>query len=286
MKQSDITKKREVRELIRRALNEDIGAGDVTSKAVVGPKARAKANLIARRNYTLAGIRVAEAVFKAVDPKLTIRLMRKDGHVIAPGQTVMSVSGNARSILAAERTALNFLQRMTGIASHTAQFVKKAARYGVQILDTRKTTPGMRLLEKYAVLCGGGANHRMGLYDRILIKDNHRAFWRQNQRAGLAEAVRQCRKRFPGLVIEVEVENERELRDVLKATPDWVLLDNMPASRIRRCVKLAHGKCKMEASGGITLRNLPQILGTGIDAVSIGALTHSVTAADFSLEFE
>jgi len=198
----------------------------------------------------------------------------------------VSLEGRARSILAAERVALNFLQRLSGIATLTRRFVEKAGPFGVQVLDTRKTAPTLRVLEKYAVLCGGGSNHRFGLFDRILIKDNHRAAWSRHGAGGLGGAVKEARARFPRHIIEIEVENEDELEQVLPAKPDWIMLDNMPPARLERCVALARGRCKIEASGGVTLDTIEAVARTGVDAVSIGALTHSAPAADFSLEFQ
>jgi nicotinate-nucleotide pyrophosphorylase (carboxylating) len=272
-----------VQGLIREALREDIGRGDVTSQAVVGQRVTTTACIVSRAPCALSGIRVAARVFRMVDRGLRVRILANDGRRVGAGECVLRVDGKARSILAAERVALNFLQRMTGIATLTRRFADKARTYGVTILDTRKTTPTLRVLEKYAVLCGGGANHRMGLYDRILIKDNHRALWRK--RGTLEECVRAARERFPGMEVEVEVEGLSDLKSVLRARPDWVLLDNMPVARIRQCVRLCRRRCRVEASGGITLKNITAVARTGVDAVSVGALTHSAPAADFSLEF-
>jgi nicotinate-nucleotide pyrophosphorylase (carboxylating) len=275
----------EVKELIRKALAEDIGSGDVTSRALIGPKETARAVIVSRGRYVLAGGQIAKRVFAACDPSLSVRLLVKDGSRVSAGDPILHVKGKARSILAAERVALNFLQRMTGIATLTRQFVQLAKPHGVQVLDTRKTTPLLRVLEKYAVLCGGGANHRMGLYDRVLIKDNHRAFWKRSRRGGLTEAVVVARRRNPSLQVEIEVESENDLKAVLKASPTWILLDNMPIDRIRRCVQICGGKSKIEVSGGVSLKTVERIAQTGVDAVSIGALTHSAPAADLSLEF-
>jgi nicotinate-nucleotide pyrophosphorylase (carboxylating) len=195
----------------------------------------------------------------------------------------MTVEGPVRGILTAERTALNFLQRMSGIATLTRRFVERAGP-SVAILDTRKTTPTLRVLEKYAVLCGGGQNHRFGLYDRCLIKDNHRRLWRKGGAARLDQAVREARRRFPDREVEVEVENEAELRSALKAGPEWVLLDNMTPAQMKRCVRICDGRVLIEASGGITLKNVAQVAATGVDAISLGCLTHSAPAADLSLE--
>ncbi len=285
MKRRDISGHPRVKEIVRQSLSEDLGPGDATSDAVVPPSARARAEIIARGEYVLAGGGLAARVFRAVDPRLRVRVCRPDGAVTRRGSVVLRVRGHARSILAAERTALNFLQRLSGIATMTRRFVRIARRHGTRVLDTRKTTPTLRLVEKYAVTCGGGANHRAGLYDAVLIKDNHRVFWRERRGGGLAGAVEAARRRHPRLKIEVEVENEADLRDALRASPDWVLLDNMSPARMRRCVALCRGRCKVEASGGVTLARLPSVCRTGVDAVSVGALTHSAPAADFSLEF-
>jgi len=193
----------------------------------------------------------------------------------------MCITGKARAILAGERTALNFMQRLTGIATLTARFVARVKPYGTRILDTRKTTPNWRILEKYAVRCGGGCNHRMGLYDQVLIKDNHRRLWGGRD---LAEAVHMARRRCPGVSVEMEVESEAELERALASRPDWILLDNMTPKRLRRCVRLGRGCCPMEASGGITLGNVRAVAATGVQAISLGCLTHSAPAADLSLE--
>jgi nicotinate-nucleotide pyrophosphorylase (carboxylating) len=273
-----------VRALVRKALDEDLGeAGDTTTLALVPEDGVAAARIVSRAGSVLSGVGVAALVFRTLDHGVACAPEARDGIVLAAGDVVMTLQGRARSILTGERTALNFLQRMSGIASLTRRFVESVAAHGTQILDTRKTMPGARVLDKYAVLCGGGANHRMGLYDRILIKDNHRAFW-AGVGAGLDGAVTAAREAYPGLVVEIEVESEEDLETVLRAAPDWVLLDNMPPARLRRCVEICAGRCKVEASGGITLENVADIAATGVDAVSLGCLTHSPSAADFSLE--
>jgi nicotinate-nucleotide pyrophosphorylase (carboxylating) len=273
------------RELIRMALAEDIGTGDVTTQALVPPGAGTEARIVARGACVAAGTGVAAAVFREVDATLTCRIDAADGTGVAAGEVVMGVRGEAAGILTAERTALNFLQRLTGIATLTRRFVETVRPYGVTVLDTRKTTPGWRMLEKYAVRCGGGVNHRFGLHDRILIKDNHRRLWTGDTGRTLGEAVAEARRRFPGLVIEVEVENEDELKSVLETRPDWILLDNMEPDRIRRCADICRGRSRIEASGGITLETVAATAAAGIDAVSLGCLTHSAPAADLSLEF-
>lgn len=272
--------------LIGLALAEDLGgAGDATSIALVPEAARARAHILARQACVVAGSEVARRVFARVDPALVCRVRIADGDEAAAGAVLMEIEGPARGLLTAERTALNFMQRLTGIATQTRRFVERAARYGVQILDTRKTTPGLRLLEKYAVRCGGGTNHRIGLFDRVLIKDNHRAFWAGREKRTLADAVRAARTRYPALAVEIEVESEAELRDALAAKPEWILLDNMTPEAMRRCVEIVGGACRLEASGGVTLDTVEALAATGVDAISVGALTHSVRAADLSLEF-
>ena len=286
MKLPNILEREEVREQIRRALEEDLGPEgiDVTSVALVPESERAEAHLVARERCRLSGVDVAAAVFREVDPALECEATARDGTDVAAGEVVLKVSGSARSILTAERTALNFIQRMCGIATVTARYVAAAGNPRVQILDTRKTTPTLRTFEKYAVLCGGGTNHRYGLFDAVLIKDNHLAAWARHH-GGVGEAVRAARERFPDLKIEVEVDTEEQLREALEARPDWVLLDNMSPERLRRCVELCRGVCRTEASGGITLETIAEVAATGVDAVSVGALTHSARAVDLALDF-
>jgi len=282
---ADIMLSKDVQELIARALKEDIGEADVTSEAIIAKTDTARAYLLSRGEYMLSGVPVAAKVFGAVDPSLTVAILKPEAALVTNGDCVMTIDGSARSILAAERTALNFMQRMTGIATLTHQLVKKVKKYGVTILDTRKTTPTLRILEKYAVNCGGGENHRMGLFDRVLIKDNHISFWKQKTDSSPAGAVIAAREKYPNLQIEIEVESVEDLQEALKASPDWVLLDNMTPTRLRECVKLCKGICKIEASGGITLDNVEVVAETGVDAISVGYVTHSAPAADFSLEF-
>ena len=271
-------------ELVRRALREDIGPGDVTSRSLIDPDCRIRAAVIARHACVVAGVEIVRLACRLADRGVACRVLAPDGKAVKAGESVMVLSGKARSILAVERTALNFLQRLTGISTLTAQYVAAVRRYGTIILDTRKTTPNMRLLEKYAVRCGGGQNHRMGLYDMVLIKDNHRFLWQKA--SALAEAVREARKKNPGVLIEVEVESAAELRDALSASPDWIMLDNMAPELMKKCVKICAGRCRLEASGGINLQSIRAIAAAGVDAVSIGALTHSAPAADLSLEVE
>ncbi len=282
----DPATRREADALIRAALREDLGAGDLTSRALVPADAIAQAVIAARRPCVLAGLPVAVEVFRRLDPRLRCESGRRDGDELNAGDIALRLSGLARALLAGERTALNFLQRLSGVATLTRQFVRRVEGTGVAILDTRKTTPGWRRLEKYAVRCGGGRNHRMGLHDMVLIKDNHRRLWTGGGAArSLADAVREARRRWAGRVIEIEVDNERELLDAIEGEPDWILLDNMSARRLRRCVRLARGRARLEASGRVRLSNVRAVAATGVDAISIGALTHSAPAADLGMDF-
>ena len=276
----------EVRELIARALAEDVGPGDATTLALVDADAAASARIVARHELVLAGVRVAGEVFRLADPALKVDYLAADGEAVGAGAVVLRVAGPARALLAAERTALNLLQRMTGIATAAECLVRIVTDYGTQILDTRKTVPGLRRLDKYAVKCGGGTNHRIGLHDAILIKDNHLAFWRKKNRGTLADAVRTARRAYPGLKIEIEVDTLDQLREVLPGKPDWVLLDNMSPETVAEAVAICDGACKTEASGGIAKENVREYARAGVTAISIGALTHSTRAADLSLEFE
>lgn len=286
MKLPKIDDNNEVKALVWNALAEDIGAGDATTDALVPPSVKATAVIISRGRYVVSGTTIAAAVFRRICPRLKIRITIPDGKPARPDGVIMSISGPAAAILTAERTALNFMQRMTGIATLTAAFVAKTRRFGTAILDTRKTTPGLRPLEKYAVLCGGGRNHRMGLDDMVLIKDNHRNLWNKARAGDLGQAVITARMKSRGLPVEIEVENEEELRSALGGKPEWVLLDNMKPADMRRCVKLCAGRCRTEASGGITMKNIEEVAKTGVDAISLGCLTHSAPAADLSLEME
>jgi nicotinate-nucleotide pyrophosphorylase (carboxylating) len=208
-----------------------------------------------------------------------------DGRDVAPGGTVLTIRGKAASILVAERTALNFMQRMCGIATLTSRFVEAVKEYGTLILDTRKTTPNLRLFEKYAVACGGGTNHRFGLYDRVLVKDNHRRLWQGGDPDRLDLAVAAARKAYPALAVEIEVESVAECRSALRGKPEWIMLDNMGCDMMRECVALCKGVSKTEASGGITLGRAREVAATGVDAISLGCLTHSAPSVDLSLEW-
>lgn len=286
MKLPDILSFPEVKLRIREALAEDLGSAklDATTFALVPKGEKAKAHLVAREKGILAGGSVAAEVFRQLDSSVKVVQKKKDGAEIKPGDIVLTISGSARAMLVAERTALNFVQRMTGIATLTRRYVEEAGNPDVLILDTRKTTPTLRRFEKYSVVCGGGTNHRYGLFDRVLIKDNHLAHWTR-EGGSLAEAVKEARKKYPELLVEVEVDTVEQLKEVLTAKPDWVLLDNMPPAKLRQCVKLCAGISKTEASGGVNLKTIRAIAKTGVDAISVGALTHSAPSADLALDF-
>jgi nicotinate-nucleotide pyrophosphorylase (carboxylating) len=274
----------QVLESIQAALKEDGAARDVTTLALVDPEAVASADVIARHPCRVAGTTVGATVFKLVDPSLEIEIRVRDGADVGAGDVLLAVRGSAGSILTAERTALNFMQRMTGIATATRSFVAAVVGTRCAILDTRKTAPGLRLVDKYAVKAGGGTNHRMGLHDMVLIKDNHRKLWKGGDPARLDQAVAAARAKFPGVPVEVEVETFEELRSALLGKPEWIMLDNMPPAAMREAVAIVAGRCKLEASGGIDATTIRAVAETGVDAISLGCLTHSVKAADLSLE--
>ena len=268
------------------ALNEDTGHGDVTSEALIPSGLSGKASLLVKEKGVLAGIEVAGRVFQRVDPSLAIEILIKDGTKIQKGDIAATIVGSVISILKAERTALNFLQRLSGIASLTAQYVEETKGLNAKIVDTRKTTPGLRQLEKYAVRMGGGHNHRMHLGDAVLIKDNHIAALHA-MGMSLKDIVAKARQNAPaGITIEVEVTSTGEALEALKAGADIIMMDNMSANEIRQVVSMVAGQAKLEASGGITLANVHQVAMTGVDIISIGALTHSYKALDISLEME
>ena len=273
---------------VRLALDEDLGTPwcDATSEALVDPKAVATGEIYSKgTGCVVAGATVAAAVLKAVDPKVKVKILKPDGTVVKPKEPILVFRGKARSILAAERTALNFMQRMCATATLAKKFVDATRRYKTLILDTRKTTPGLRVFQKYAVTCGGGTNHRFGMFDRVLMKDNHRRLWKGGNPDALDEAVVAARKRFPKLAVEVEVESLQECASALKARPEWIMLDNMSCADMRTCVKMCRGKTKTEASGGITLDRAREVAATGVTAISLGCLTHSAGSVDLSLEW-
>ncbi|MFT5122902.1 MAG: nicotinate-nucleotide pyrophosphorylase (carboxylating) [Kiritimatiellia bacterium] len=271
--------------LIDLALEEDLSdVGDVTTQAIVNADQPDEGWIVAREDMVLAGLPVAEAVFVRVSKKLKVTGLAADGDDVVAGTRIMHIQGPAAAILTGERLALNFLQRLCGVATITRRFVDQVVE-GVQVLDTRKTTPGFRMLEKYAVKCGGGTNHRIGLYDQVLIKDNHLDHWVTEGQKTLAAAVRVAREKFPELMIEVETDTLDQVRQVLEAKPDWILLDNMSNDDLRQAVALCKGVCFTEASGGVNLATIAAISETGVDAISVGALTHSSPAMDLAMDF-
>ena len=276
----------QIGKIIDLALAEDISHGDVTSEAIIPPDLHGKASILVKANGVLAGGEVASRVFLRVDPSLKVDVLIKDGATIQPGDIVATVSGKVISILKAERVALNFLQRLSGIASQTAKFIAKTKAYDVNITDTRKTTPGLRLLEKYAVRMGGGRNHRFHLGDGILIKDNHLSALHALGMS-LKDIVSKAKQNAPqGLKVEVEVNTIQEALDAAEAGADIIMLDNMTPDEMRHVVSLMPNQIKIEASGGINLENVRSAAMAGVDIISIGALTHSPKAMDISLELE
>lgn len=270
---------------IESALAEDLGSGDVTTLALVDQRVTASGEILAREACCVAGTEIAQAVLHKVDPSLAVEIVVADGAQVVAGTVLLTVKGKAASILTAERTALNFMQRMCGIATLTARFTEAVSGYGTQILDTRKTTPNLREFEKYAVVCGGGVNHRFGLFDRVLIKDNHRRLWHDGDPERLDLAVLAARAQYPNLMVEIEVESVAECQSALRARPEWIMLDNMAPSMMRECVALCRGIALTEASGGITLEGAREVAATGVDAISLGCLTHSAPSIDLALEW-
>ncbi len=273
---------------IAAALAEDLGRGDVTSEFFVESDRRAAAVVVARQHCVLAGVEVARETFLRVDPTLAVRALQADGARLTAGEEVLRIEGRARSILGGERVALNFIQRLSGIATSTSKYVDAAAGTGVKILDTRKTTPGLRLLEKAAVKAGGGTNHRMGLHDMILVKDNHLAGVKDIH--ALRASIERARAARPGVRIELEADRLDQVAAFLTLDHvDFILLDNMSPAELRQAVELrAQLEMKhvqFEASGGVSLATVRAIAETGVDAISIGALTHSAGAVDFGLDF-
>jgi len=272
--------------IIELALAEDISHGDVTSEALIPPDLQGKASILVKAEGILAGGEVAKRVFLKVDPSLKVEIFITDGRKVKPGDRAATIVGTVVSILKAERVALNFLNRLSGIASQTAQYVAKTRGFAVNITDTRKTTPGLRLLEKYAVRVGGGQNHRLHLGDGILIKDNHLAVLRPLGMS-LKDIVAKAKQNAPqGLKVEVEVNTVQEALDAVDAGADIIMLDNMSPDEMRRVVNLISSQVKIEASGGITLANVRSVAMVGVNIISIGALTHSPKALDISLELE
>ena len=270
-----------VENIVRLALAEDVGAGDLTTSLTVDPEVRSRAEVVAKQELILAGLEPARLTFELVDPEIRFTPAAADGDRAESGRVLVRISGSAASILTAERVGLNFMMRLSGVATLTARFVEATKEYRARIVDTRKTTPGMRVLEKMAVKAGGGTNHRFGLFDGILIKDNHIA-----AAGSITAAVTRAGLNAPHtLKVEVEVEDLAGLEEAIKAGADAVLLDNMTPDQLKQAVAMAEGRVLLEASGGITMENVAEVAATGVDLISIGALTHSAPAADLSLRF-
>jgi nicotinate-nucleotide pyrophosphorylase (carboxylating) len=268
--------------LIEQALKEDIGSGDITTNALIPDEMFSTATMTAKAGGIVAGMEVAEAVFRLLSPQITWKPMVQDGDRIAKGDLLVEMSGPFRTLLTGERLALNFLQRMSGIATMTGLFVEQVAGFGTKILDTRKTVPGLRLLDKYAVKTGGGENHRIGLYDMVLIKDNH-----IKVAGGIKKAVEQIRLQVPAeMKIEVETTSIAEVEEALEMKADIIMLDNMSNETMKTCVGIINHRAKVEASGNMNLERVREVAATGVDYISIGALTHSVTALDISMNIQ
>lgn len=268
------------RDIVRRALDEDVGAGDITTDATVDAAQRARGVLLVKAPCVLAGLEVAFEAFRQLEATVSITPQKHDGDRCAPGEIAAEVGGTARTLLVGERTALNFLQRLSGVATMARRYVD-ATGGRITVLDTRKTTPTLRALEKYAVRTGGAVNHRAGLYDAFLIKDNH-----VRLAGGVARAVARARAYRPGVPVEIEAQTLEEVDEALRAGADTILVDNMSTSQIRDAVSRTAGRARIEISGGVTLDRIPELAATGADFVSVGALTHSAPAVDISFEIE
>jgi nicotinate-nucleotide pyrophosphorylase (carboxylating) len=275
----------DIHSIILSALKEDIGTGDVTTEATIPDNVIGKGIFLVKDDGIIAGLDIAERVFKSVDKELVLLRSRKDGEVVKNGEIIAIVEGSVASILTAERTALNFLQRMSGIATMASQFKDQVKHTKAKIIDTRKTAPGLRVLDKLAVKIGGCENHRVGLYDRFLIKDNHIAV-----AGSISKAVKACRGykdfKLKNFLIEVETTNFSEVIEALQSGADIIMLDNFELDEMVKAVRLINGKCKVEASGGVNIYTVKNIAETGVDYISVGALTHSVKALDISLEVQ
>jgi nicotinate-nucleotide pyrophosphorylase (carboxylating) len=274
-------KKGEVDSIIQAALKEDMPQGDITSESIVPPRSRSKAVILAKEEGVLAGIDVAKRVFQKIDPALRFRKIVEDGETFKKGERLAEIEGSSISLLKGERTALNFLQRMSGIATFTRKFVRAIQGTKTKILDTRKTTPGLRTLEKYAVRMGGGLNHRFSLSEMVLIKDNHLRIV-----GSISEAVKRAKQRVkPGVKIEVEAKSLKEVREAIQSGADMVMLDNMPAEKIKKAVKWVKGRVPLEVSGKVTPAKTKEAACLGVDFISVGSLTHSYKSVDISIEF-
>ncbi|MDP7397381.1 MAG: carboxylating nicotinate-nucleotide diphosphorylase [Lentisphaeria bacterium] len=278
-----------LRNLVRSALAEDVGGGDATTLAVIPEELETSGNIATRQDCVIAGMPVAEMVFTELDPRVVVENLVSDGTHCRAGATLAVLSGPARALLTGERTALNFIQRLSGIATATAAFVDALGDSPTRLLDTRKTTPGLRALEKYAVTAGGGDNHRFGLFDMIMIKDNHCQIAELGGPGAIARAVANCRELYPGLKIEVETDTLDQVRAALDAKVDFILLDNMTNAELAVAVALrneVHLQAMLEASGGITLDRVLSMADLGLDYISVGAITHSAGSIDIGLDFD
>jgi nicotinate-nucleotide pyrophosphorylase (carboxylating) len=274
-----------IRKAVAAALQEDVGPGDVTTLATVPADVNIKAVMAAREKLVVAGLVFAREAFQQLSPDVIFTGEIVDRTLASKGDILMEITGPARAILTAERVALNFVQRLSGVATATRAFVDAISGTAAKILDTRKTTPGWRTFEKYAVACGGGQNHRFGLFDMVLIKDNHLAALREAQPNAIAAAVARARKLYPNLKVEVEADSVDQVRQAIEARADIILLDNMSTEQLREAVGIVAGRAKTEASGGVTLRTVRVIAETGVDFISVGAITHSARAVDIGLDF-
>ena len=271
-----------IKHIVDYALQEDIGNGDITTNSLIPGDMQAKATMVTKASGVIAGLAVAEYVFKTLSPDVLWKTFVNDGDKVAKGTLILEISGSYRALLTGERLALNFLQRMSGVATMTANYIAALEGYKTKILDTRKTVPGLRLLDKYAVRMGGGTNHRIGLYDMVLIKDNH-----IKVAGGITKAVEQIKRSVSKEIqIEVETTSIEEVKEALLSGADIIMLDNMSNSTMAECVKIIGGRAKVEASGNMTIERLKEVAATGVDYISIGALTHSVIALDISMNIE
>lgn len=276
-------KSEQIKKIINLALREDIGNGDITSLATIKKNRKACGKFLVKDNGVIAGLSIAKLVFRSLDKKIKFKVLIEDGSDVKSGDVVAEVSGNARAILTAERTALNFIQRMSGIATASSIYVKAVSHTKAKVIDTRKTAPGLRMIDKMAVKIGGCDNHRFGLYDMFLVKDNH-----IEVAGSITKAVEACRKfmrkKKKKFLIEVETKNLDEVQEALECKADIIMLDNFNIEDMRKAVKLINGNCEVEASGGVNLSTIKAIAETGVDYISVGGLTHSVKALDISLE--
>lgn len=275
----------QVQQAVRAALAEDVGTGDATTLALVPAELQSKAVMAARESLTVCGLAFAVEAYRQLDPTVRVTLRAKDGDTLDKGGILLQVEGPSRALLTAERVSLNFLQRLSGVATIARRFVNEVAGTKAKILDTRKTLPGWRMFEKYAVACGGATNHRIGLYDMILIKDNHLVALRDARPNAVAAAVARARAAYPQLKVEVEADNLTQVAQAVEAGADIILLDNMTNEMMREAVQSVQGRALLEASGGVNLKTVRGKAETGVDFISVGALTHSAPSVDIGLDF-